>query len=169
MPFEIRLEYTIHADKEFIFDWWTDLSPDDTRLAKPLESRKIISRSPTDIVLEDEEVIFGRKMAYNVRVTLNKPLFSWVAEYDGKDAKARSEYRLVSEGPNGNTTRLLYHSTVLTKGFLTNLFSPIVRYFVKRVFRREIEEFSMAIEKEYGTNRHSNCQNTTRERRSTSF
>jgi hypothetical protein len=125
MAFEIELEYLIFADIEFVFDWWTDLSPQDTKLAKPLKSREIISKSPTQILLRDEEVILGRKMIFDVRVTLNSQEHSWIAEYSGKIAKATSEYKLISEQPSEDSrrvlsvTRLRYHTTVYPKGFFT--------------------------------------------------
>src|SRR5579875_827147 len=149
MAFEIELEYLIFADIEFVFDWWTDLSPQDTKLAKPLKSREIISKSPTQILLRDEEVILGRKMIFDVRVTLNSQ------EYSGKIAKATSEYKLISEQPSEDSrrvlsvTRLRYHTTVYPKGFFTNLFSPLIRPFVKKVFSEEMAGFKRAIEQEY--------------------
>jgi|GEM_PF-2418135 hypothetical protein len=155
MAFEIELEYLIFADIEFVFDWWTDLSPQDTKLAKPLKSREIISKSPTQILLRDEEVILGRKMIFDVRVTLNSQEHSWIAEYSGKIAKATSEYKLISEQPSEDSrrvlsvTRLRYHTTVYPKGFFTNLFSPLIRPFVKKVFSEEMAGFKRAIEQEY--------------------
>ncbi len=86
-------------------------------------------------------------MEFDVKVSLNRPA-SWVAEYDGKVASAKSEYRLISEG-DGSVTRLSYHSVIKPKGFLTNVFSSIIRYFVKRVFAGEINGFKKAIEEEY--------------------
>src|SRR5579885_2728921 len=140
MAFEIELEYLIFADIEFVFDWWTDLSPQDTKLAKPLKSREIISKSPTQILLRDEEVILGRKMIFDVRVTLNSQEHSWIAEYSGKIAKATSEYKLISEQPSEDSRRvrcitiLSYHPTTHRNVFLSTLGCPQIRPFVKKVF-----------------------------------
>src|SRR5437870_2434521 len=122
--FEISLARRIRADKEFIFDWWTDLSPDDVKLAKPLKKRQIISKTPNLIVLHDEEQMYFRRMSFDIKVTLNRP-DSWISEYDGSNASARSEYSLKSE--NDGSTTLKYHSRVEPKGMLTRNFSFIVK------------------------------------------
>jgi hypothetical protein len=90
--------------------------------------------------------MYFRKMSFDVRVALNRPE-SWTSEYDGKDARARSEYTLRSED-DGSTT-LLYHSRVEPKGVLTNTFSFIVKPFVKRTFSEEMKEFIRVLEAEY--------------------
>ena len=73
MAFEISLTRRIRADREFVFDWWTDLSPDDSKLVKPLKSRRIVSRSPNLVVLQDEEEMYFKKMKFDVKVTLDRP------------------------------------------------------------------------------------------------
>jgi len=129
-----------------VFDWWTDLSPEDSRLVKPLKKRHIISRTPNLILLRDEEEIYFRKMAFDVKVTLEKP-DRWVAEYDGKDARARSEYTLISE--KYGTTILSYHTRIEPKGFFVKIFSPVVKPFLKRVFAGEMKVFVRALENDY--------------------
>ena len=98
---------------------------------KPLKNRQIISRTPNLIVLRDEEEMYFRRMTFDVKVTLEKP-DRWVSEYDGKDARARSEYTLRSE--KDGTTLLSYHTRIEPKGFFVKIFSPVVKPFVKRVF-----------------------------------
>jgi hypothetical protein len=147
MAFEISLIRTIRADREFVFDWWTDLSPEDSKLVKPLKSRSIISKTPELILLRDEEEMYFRRMAFDVKVTLERPE-RWVAEYDGKDARARSEYTLLSE--KDGTTTLSYRSRVEPRGFFTRAFSPMVRPFVKRVFAGEMKTFIQTLEEDYG-------------------
>lgn len=147
MAFEISLTRNIRADREFVFDWWTDMSPEDSNLVKPLKSRSIISRTPELILLHDEEEMYFRRMAFDVRVTLERPE-RWVAEYDGKDARARSEYTLRSE--KDGTTMLSYHSRVEPRGFFTRVFSPVVKPFVKRVFAGEMRTFIQTLEEDYG-------------------
>jgi hypothetical protein len=150
--FEIALTRDIRADREFVFDWWTDLSPEDTSLAKPLKSRQIISRTPELIVLRDEEEMYFKRMAFDVRVTLHRPE-RWVSEYNGKDAQARSEYELTQKKKDGwenQITTLSYHTRIEPKGFLTRIFSPLARPFVRRVFVGEIDTFIRKIEEEYG-------------------
>jgi hypothetical protein len=145
LTFEIYLERKIAADREFVFDWWTDLKSEDSKLVKPLKNRRIISRTPEVIVLEDEEEMYFKRMKYAVRVSLQRPE-SWVSKYDGKDAIAVSEYVLKSEG---NVTTLLYHTRIQPKGFLTNAFSFLVKPFVKRIFAGEFRIFISKIEEEY--------------------
>jgi hypothetical protein len=147
MAFEISLTKNIKADREFVFDWWTDLSPEDSRLVKPLKSRNVISRTPEMILLHDEEEMYFRRMAFDVKVTLQRPE-RWVAEYDGKDAHAKSEYTLRQEA-DGSTT-LSYHTKIEPKGFLTRAFSPLVKPFVKRVFVGEMKVFIRTLEKDHG-------------------
>jgi len=144
--FEASLTRKIKADREFVFDWWTDLSPDDSSLVKPLKSRSVVSRTPELILLRDEEELYFKRMAFDVRVTLQRPE-KWVAEYDGKAARARSEYTLQQE-PDGTST-LSYHTRIEPSGFLTNLFSPLVRPFIKRVFANEMKLFILALEADY--------------------
>ena len=96
MSFEITLTCNIRADREFVFDWWTDLSPEDSCLVKPLKSRRIISKTPEVILLHDEEQMYFKRMAFDVKVKLERPE-RWISEYNGKDACARSEYTLRSE------------------------------------------------------------------------
>ena len=109
MAFEISLVRNIKADTEFVFDWWTDLSPDDSALVRPLKSRHIISKTPELILLHDEEQMYFRRMAFDVKVTLERPE-RWISEYDGKDAQARSEYTVRSE--KDGTTTLSYHTRI---------------------------------------------------------
>lgn len=146
MPFEISLTKSIKADREFVFDWWTDLSPDDSGLVKPLESRSVVLRTPKLIVLRDEEKMYFRRMVFNVRVTLERPA-RWTAEYEGKAARARSEYNLRQE--EDGTTTLSYHTSVQPLGFLTRAFSPLVKPFIKRVFAREMKTFVRVLEDDY--------------------
>ena len=147
MAFEISLTRNIGADREFVFDWWTDLSSEDTGLAKPLKSRKIISRTPQAILLHDEEEMYSRRMAFEVKVTLERPE-KWVAEYDGRDAHAKSEYLLRQEADG--STSLFYHTRIEPRGFLTKLFSPVVKPFVRRVLVGEMKGFIKTLEEEYG-------------------
>lgn len=146
MAFDISVTRTIKADQEFVFEWWTDLSSDDAKLVKPLKSRKILSRTPTTVILQDEEEMYFRRMKYDVKVTLDRPRM-WVSEYEGKVAKAKSEY-VLSQGREGSTI-LSYHTHIEPRGFLTNLFSPIIKHFVKRVFAGEMTVFIRTLEAEY--------------------
>lgn len=146
MTFEISIVRKIKAKREYVFDWWTDLSPNDATLVKPLKSRRIISRTPQLILLRDEEQMYFKKMAFDVKVTLEQPE-SWVSEYTGEDALARSEYILTQE--QDGTTTLVYHTRIEPKGVLTNIFSPFVKPFVKRVFSGEMRIFIRALEDEY--------------------
>lgn len=146
MAFEISLTRKVRADREFVFDWWTDLSPEDSGLVKPLKSRSVVSRTPQLILLRDEEVMYFRRMTFDVKVTLERPE-RWVAEYDGKEAHARSEYRLRQE--EDGTTTLSYHSRVEPTGFFTRIFSPVAKPFVKRVFAGEMKTFVSALEEDY--------------------
>lgn len=150
MAFEISLTRRIKADQEFVFDWWTDLSPEDSKLVKPLKFREIISKTEKQIVLRDEEEMYFRRMTFDVKVTLERPN-RWISEYEGKDASARSEYNLRTE-PDGTTT-LSYHTRIEPKGFLTKLFSPFVRPFVQRVFSGEMRIFIRTLEEEYSSKR----------------
>jgi hypothetical protein len=153
LTFEFSLTRIIEADREFVFDWWTDLSPEDSKLVKPLKNRQIISRTPKLIVLRDEEEMYFRKMVFDVKVALDRPE-RWVSEYEGRDARARSEYTLISE-ENG-TTMLTYHTRIEPKGFFTKVFSPIVKPFVKRVFVGEMKLFIRALEDDYREKRTEN-------------
>ena len=151
MAFEFSLYRNIKAPKEFVFDWWTDLSSDDTKLVAPLKKREIISKTPNLILLRDEEEMYFRRMKFDVKVTLERPDL-WISEYEGKDASARSEYTLKEEQENGiMTTTLSYHTKIEPKGFFTRLFSPVVKPFVKRVFTSEMEIFIRKLEEDYHT------------------
>ena len=147
LAFEISFTKSIKADREFVFDWWTDLSSDDSSLVKPLKRRDVVSRTPETILLRDEEEMYFKRMVLDVKVTLERPE-RWVAEYDGKDARARSEYRLQQEG-DGSTT-LFYHTRIEPKGHLTKAFSPVVKPFVRRVFAGEMNAFIRSLEEDFG-------------------
>lgn len=147
MAFEVSLTKNIRADREFVFDWWTDLSPEDSSLARPLKSRKIVSRTPEAILLHDEEEMYFKKMAFDVKVTLERPE-RWVAEYDGKVAHAKSEYVLRQEADG--STSLFYHTKIEPRGFVTKVFSPLVKPFVRRVFVGEMKTFIRKLEEDYG-------------------
>jgi hypothetical protein len=71
----------------------------------------------------------------------------WISEYDGKDARARSEYTLILE--KDGTTTLSYRTRIEPKGFFTKAFSPVVKPFVKRVFAGEMKIFIRTLEGEY--------------------
>jgi len=146
LTFEIFVSRNIKADREFVFDWWTDLSPDDTKLVKPLKSREILSRSPERILLRDEEQIYFRKMQFDVEVTLHRPEM-WSSNYEGKSATARSDYRLLAE--TDGTTTLNYSTRIEPHGFLTSIFSPVVKPFVKKVFVGEMDIFIRTLERDY--------------------
>ena len=77
MAMEISITKKIKADPSFVFDWWTDLSPDDSKLVKPLKSRTVLSRSPDRILVRDEEEMYFKKMSFDVVVTLHRP-DSWI-------------------------------------------------------------------------------------------
>jgi hypothetical protein len=146
MAFEIFITRKIKADKEFVFDWWTDLSPEDASLVKPLKNRQIVSRTPSTILLRDEEEMYFRRMKFDVKVSLERPE-RWVSEYNGKDASAISEYFLTAE--KDGTTMLSYHTRIEAKGLFTRIFSPIVKMFVKRVFTSEMKVFIRTLESDY--------------------
>ena len=152
MTFEFSLCRRIKAPKEFVFDWWTDLSPDDSKLVAPLKKREIISKTSSLILLRDEEEMYFRRMKFDVKVTLERP-DRWISEYEGKDASARSEYTLREEPLENEimTTTLSYHTKIEPKGFFTRLFSPVVKPFVKRVFTLEMEIFIRKLEEDYHT------------------
>lgn len=152
MAFEISLIREIRASQEFVFDWWTDLSSDDTKLVKPLRKREIISKTTNEIVLRDEEVMYMKKMSFLVKVTLERPK-RWISEYEGKDATARSEYILESaaRNPNNELTILYYHSKIEPRGFLTKTLSPFVKPLVRRVFKQEMAAFIIELQKDYYT------------------
>ena len=150
--FEISLTHNIRADREFVFDWWMDLSPEDAALVKPLKSRRVISKSPEVIILRDEEEMYFKRMVFDVKVTLYKPE-RWTSEYEGKHASAKSQYILKSEA-DGSTT-LFYHTRIKPKGFFTRIFSPIVKPFVKRVFAGEMKVFIQTLESEYQKSKQS--------------
>ncbi len=156
MAFEISLTRSIRADKEFVFDWWTDLSPEDSGLVKPLRKRSVISRTPQLILLRDEEEMYLKRMTFDVRVALERP-DRWTAEYEGKDARARSEYNLRRE--EDGTTVLSYHSRVEPLGFLTKAFSPLVKPFVRRVFAAEMRTFIRVLEEDYSKRMAANPNN----------
>jgi hypothetical protein len=146
MEFEINIVRKINADREFVFDWWTDLSPDDITLVRPLKSRRVISKTPNLIVLHDEEKMYFKKMSFDVKVSLNRP-DKWVSDYEGNIARARSEYvlRTCEDG----TTTLTYRSRIKPIGFLANVFSPIIKPFVRRVFTGEFSSFIRALETDF--------------------
>ncbi len=146
MAFEIFITRNIKTDREFVFDWWTDLSPEDSALVKPLKSRQIISKTPNLILLQDVEQMYFKRMVFDVKVTLERPE-RWISEYDGKDARARSEYTLRSE--KDGTTTLSYHARIEPKGFFARIFSPMVKPFVKRVFAGEMNTFIRTLEEDH--------------------
>ena len=146
--FEISITKSIKADRSFVFDWWTDLSPDDCKLVKPLKNRTILSRSQNRILLRDEERMYFKKMVFDVEVTLHRP-DSWIAEYHGASANAKSEYVLEAEADS--STILFYNSRIQPKGVLTRLFSPLVRPFVKRIFVNEMEIFIKTLERDFAS------------------
>lgn len=143
MTFEISIRRSIKADKEFVFDWWTDLSPDDTKLVDPLKKRTVLSRTFETILLHDEEELYFKRMKFDVKVTLHRP-DSWISEYDGNDANATSVYTLSST--DDGITVLSYHSKIEPKGFLTNMFSPVIKPFIARVFAAEMKVFIRELE-----------------------
>lgn len=146
MTFEISISRNIKADKEFVFDWWTDLSPDDAKLVEPLKKRTVLSRTAETILLEDEEELYFKRMKFDVKVTLHRPE-SWISEYDGKDARAKSIYKLSPE-EDGSTT-LSYHSKIEPKGFLMSIFSPVIKPFIARVFASEMKVFVQELEADF--------------------
>lgn len=144
--FEISLSYKIRAEKEFVFDWWTDLTPEDTALVRPLKKREIISKTSQLIVLRDAEKMYFKTMKFDVRVSLERP-DKWTSEYEGSTARAKSEYLLKSEADG--TTMLSYHSKIEPKGFLTRIMTRFVKPFVKRVFAGEMKIFIQTLEEDY--------------------
>ncbi len=148
--FEISLVRNINAGMEFVFDWWTDLSPDDASLVKPLKERKVLSKTENVILLQDEEQMYFKKMKFEVKVTLERPK-RWISEYDGNDARARSEYNLTAN--KDGTTTLSYHTKIEPKGSFTNAFSFLVKPFVKRIFAGEMKIFIRRLEEDYNVQR----------------
>jgi hypothetical protein len=147
MSIEIFLVKKIKAKMQFVFDWWTDLSPDDSKLVKPLKKREIISKESNLIVLRDEEEMYFKRMTFSVKVYLEKPNH-WISEYDGKVAKARSEY-ILEEVEDSRSTLLRYHTKIEPNGYLTRIFSPFVKPFIKRIFASEMSAFIRKLEEDY--------------------
>jgi carbon monoxide dehydrogenase subunit G len=146
MAIEISVTRNIKAPREFVFDWWTDLQPEDSKLVRPLKSRRIVSRSADKIKLHDSEQMYLKQMEFDVEVALQRPN-SWIAEYHGRVANARSVYNLKSE--SDGTTNLNYSTKIKPEGFFTKLFTPLIKPFVKKVFVGEIDVFIRTLEKEY--------------------
>jgi hypothetical protein len=150
LTIEFSIERKIRADPTFVFDWWTDLEPQDSKLVKPLKARKILSKTSEKIILRDEEEMYFNRMEFDVEVTLHRPE-SWISEYDGKTAMARSEYR-VEKSSDGSST-LRYSTVIKPKGELLKFLSPLVKPFIKRVFSSEMDVFIATLEKEYAGQR----------------
>jgi hypothetical protein len=147
LPIHTEFEYSIQASRDFVFDWFQDLSPDDTKLAKPLKERKVLSKSPTEAKIQDTETILGKKVNLDVHVLYNRSDYSWTGTYTSNLAEAKSEYKLSSESAERTTLR--YNSTIVPKGFFPKLVSPIIAYAVKRTFKGEFDVFKTAIESEF--------------------
>lgn len=146
LTIKFKITRKIQADQKFVFDWWTDLSSDDSKLVKPLKSRKIISRTNDNIVLEDEEEMYFKRMKFDVTVALYPPDL-WVSEYSGKSASARSEYRLISRSPEETT--LMYSTEIEPSECFVRAFSLFVKPFVRHVFASEMTVFISALEEEF--------------------
>jgi hypothetical protein len=146
MAIKIAIEKLVNADLNYVFDWWTDLSSDDSKLVKPLKSRKIISKTDSEILLEDEEEMYFKKMKFKVRVILHRP-DRWVSEYAGDAATARSEYVLKSE--SSSRTLLSYNTVIEPSDFFIRFFAPLVRPFIRRVFASEMDIFIRTLEQDY--------------------
>lgn len=145
MPIEFTISRKIRADQNFVFDWWTDLRPEDAKLVKPLKAREIISKTRDKIVLHDTEQMYFKRMEFDVIVTLRRP-GSWTSEYNGNSAQARSEYRL-EHGPKGSTI-LNYSTAIRPNGSIIRFFSPIVKPFIKRIFVSEMDIFIATLERD---------------------
>lgn len=144
----LEIEKTVKVPMNVVFDWWTDLRPEDAKLVKPLKYRRVVKKEGEYILVEDVVRILGRSMRYDVKVTL-KPPDMWIAEYSGRVADAVSTYRL-TETPNG--TKILYTSEVKPKGIFTRLASPLIKSLVRRVFEKEIDDYNRALQTEWWKN-----------------
>jgi len=120
---------------------------------RPLKNRTVVSKTPQLVPFRDEEEMYFKRIVFDVRVTLRRP-DGWDAECDSKEAHARSECTLRKDG-DGSTV-LSYHAKVEPAGFPTNIFSPVARPFVKRVFSNEMETFIKALEEGYGRQKKFN-------------
>ncbi|MDA4130107.1 MAG: hypothetical protein OK457_05015 [Thaumarchaeota archaeon] len=144
--FEISVPRSIKANMEFVFNWWTDLSPGDVELVKPLKKRQILSKTPDLILLGDEEQLYFRKMMFDVTVRIERPS-KWISEYKGKVARARSEYALKTEADDSAT--LFYSTRIEPKGIFTKTFSFLLTPFVRRVFVGKVDVFIDCLEKNF--------------------
>ena len=147
MAINTKFEYSIRASRDFVFEWFTDLSPEDTKIAEPLKVRKIISRSSTEIRLQDVEEMLGRRIKLDVQVLLNRPAYHWTAIYKSDMADARAEYQLSAEAPD--RSGLKYESKLMLKGSFANLLSPFIGLAIKRTFKKELDIFTRAIELDF--------------------
>ncbi len=145
----LAIEKTVKAPLKVVFDWWTELRPEDANLVKPLKNRRIVKKEDGVILAEDFVKILGRSMKYSVKVTL-KPPDVWIAEYSGRVADAVSTYRLI-ETPDG--TKIFYTSEIKPKGMFTRLVSPFIKGLVRRVFEKEMNDYNRALEEEWRRNR----------------
>lgn len=100
--YQVRAEF--HAPVEFVYRWCTDYTPQDARYEGESYRRRILRRTPREVVYEDlEETEAGWVWARHV-VALRPP-FRWHSESVGSHREISLDYRL-SRGPKG-TTRLL--------------------------------------------------------------
>tara|TARA_B100001013_G_C24584095_1_gene431910 strand:- start:682 stop:1131 length:450 start_codon:yes stop_codon:yes gene_type:complete len=133
---------------EIVYAWWTDLQSTDSKLVKPLKSRKIISKSD-DIIIEDVVKLFGKEMRYTVKVIL-KPPYEWKAEYNGTAATAVSKYKLTLVD---GKTQFNYQSNIYPKGYLTKIFFPIIKLFIQHIFSKEMDEYNKKLEEDWISNK----------------
>lgn len=144
---QLKITKHIRAPKEYVYRWWTDLREDDAERVVPLASRNVVKRSDDQIVVEDVVKILGRTMKYLCKVDLYPPS-KWVANYSGKIADATSTYMLFDED---GYTRMEYSSEIKPKGIFTKLALPLVKFAIKRIFSKEMDEYNSRLEAEWRT------------------
>ncbi|MBI2126796.1 MAG: hypothetical protein HYU02_05740 [Thaumarchaeota archaeon] len=92
----IRLEHSkfVRAPKQSVYDWWTDFQETDPSLSgRIIRRRKMVSKSPAEVIYEDEGRMLGVSYKDRVRVRLFPP-DKWIAEYHSSKLDATSTYSL---------------------------------------------------------------------------
>jgi hypothetical protein len=98
-----RLDKTIKAPIQFVFDWCTDFREDDYKLTDSGFRRTMYSRGGNKVVYVDEERVRGEILKSKSEVTLFPP-DRWVLHNVGDELDEDGEYTL--EAVDGKTTAL---------------------------------------------------------------
>lgn len=145
---EYHVQTTFNAPLRYAFRWCTDFTPNDAKLEREKYERRIIRRTPRQVLFEDLESSPSGWSWIRFTVTLQPP-DRWHMEGTGSHVQIRADYRL-SELPGDRTRFDLWWRR--RPGLLE--FTKRAKRMAEQNGTRAWQRFARVLNRDYRASRH---------------